>query len=72
MGNKTDITGYSDSELSLLVMNDEGLYNAARRLHFRGSVEVFASEFFIYTDEQFEELITDMIEDECFALEADD
>jgi len=70
--NKQDITMHSDSELSLVVMNDESLYRTFKRLHSRAAVESAASELFTYTEDQFEELITDMVDDDCFSLEADD
>ena len=56
---KQDLTGYSDSELSLLVFNDEGLY---RKRHRRGFVSLL-DELFIYTTAQLEELLTDLEDD---------
>lgn len=59
---KQDITGYSDQELSLLVNNDKGLYNekmrAVRRDNFSMLID-WIDEFFIYTDEQLEDLKAD-------------
>lgn len=50
-----DITIYSDSELSLLFNNTEGLYNnymrAVRRNNFSMAKEL-ADDIFIYTPEQ--------------------
>lgn len=57
---KQDITEYSDSELSLLVMNDEGLYRMRRSSNLRAELE----EFFIFTDEQWDELAQDLQEEE--------
>ena len=56
---KTDITEYSNEELSLYFMNDEGLYNnlqfAVRRDNFK-YLESIADELFIYSDEQLDDL----------------
>ena len=55
----TDITHYSDQELSLLFLNDETLYKdlmrAVRREDF-SIIEETANEFFIFTEEQIEDL----------------
>jgi hypothetical protein len=63
---KNDITQYSDSELSLLVMNEEGLYRMRRQplRHLRENLE----EMFIFTTEQWEDLVetieADLAEDD--------
>lgn len=56
---REDLTDYSDSELSLRVFNDEGLY---RMRHRKGFDEVL-DQIFVYTPEQWQELITDLEED---------
>ena len=58
---KEDLTEYSDSELSLRVFNDEGLYRMRRSRDFIDTLK----EFFIFSDEQEEELKTDLEEDEA-------
>ncbi len=58
--NKQDLTEYSDSELSLLVFNDEGLYRMRRRRDFIDTLR----EYFIFTDEQLEELKQDLQDEE--------
>jgi hypothetical protein len=58
---KQDLTGYSDSELSLIVFNDECLYRQRRR---RASLVETLREFFIFTDEQLQELNNDLDADE--------
>jgi len=59
MGTKNNITNYSDRELSMLFLNEQGLYNdlirAVKREDFSILQEV-ADEFFIYTPEQMEDL----------------
>ena len=58
---KQDLTEYSDSELSLNVMNDEGLYRSiARREQPLEHVREFLSEFFIFTADQVGELCDDL------------
>jgi hypothetical protein len=63
---KNDIREYSDSELSLHVMNDEYLYKMRRRplRHLRADLE----EMFIFTIEQWEDLVetieADLAEDD--------
>lgn len=56
---KTIITQYSDSELSLLFNNEEGLYNdymrAVRRNDF-SIVKELCDELYEYTEEQLDEL----------------
>lgn len=58
---KNDITEYSDAELSLHVMNDEYLYKMRRRplRHLRAELE----ELFIFTTEQWEDLVETIEED---------
>ena len=53
--NKTDLREYSDEELSLLVMNDYGLYMMRRQplRHLRANLE----ELFIFTTEQWADLV---------------
>ncbi len=55
----TDITNYSDSELSLMFLNDEFLYKEFIRAVIRedfAMLEEVAREFFIFNDEQLEDL----------------
>lgn len=54
--NKQDLTQYSDSELSLLVFNEEWLYNDRHKPWFIDSLE----EFFIYSAKQLGELKQDI------------
>ncbi len=56
---KQDITQHSDNELSLIVMNDESLYNMRRRSDL---LEIL-KEYFIFTDEQAEVLRQDIEDD---------
>lgn len=66
-----DITHYSDQELSLMFLNDEVLYKelmrAVRRNDFTILKEV-CDEFFIYTEDQLEDLI-DTFNDELIEYE---
>lgn len=59
---KQNLTQYGDGELSLLFLNDQGLYNvfmsAVRRKDF-GIVKDLADEMYIYTPEQIDELEID-------------
>jgi hypothetical protein len=57
---KQDLTEYSDSELSLLVFNDEGLYRMRKNSQFLGLL----NDLFIFTDEQLAELEKDLDEEE--------
>lgn len=57
--NKQNITKYSDSELSLLVFNDEYLYTHRHSRHFKHVID----ELFIYTPEQWQELQNDLESD---------
>ncbi len=52
---KENITNYSNEELSLYFLNEESLYNILQSTDFNNVVET-ANMFFIYTDEQLEEL----------------
>lgn len=58
---KTDLRQYSDEELSLWVMNDEGLYRSRRSLRV---LTELLDELFIYTDEQMEVLKQDLEDEE--------
>lgn len=58
---KTDLRDYSDRELSLMVFNDEYLYQMRRD---RKLLVMTLEEFFIYNDDQLTELINDLNEDE--------
>lgn len=56
---KTDITHYADQELSLMFLNDEFLYNDFMRAVIRKDFAMLmdtASEFFIFNDDQLEDL----------------
>jgi hypothetical protein len=67
----TDIRHYSDQELSLLFLNDEGLYKelmrAVRRTDFT-IVKELCDELFIYTEDQLEDL-ADTFNDELIEYE---
>lgn len=67
----TDITHYSDQELSLLFLNDEVLYKelmrAVRRTDFT-IVKELCDELFIYTEDQLEDL-ADTFNDELIEYE---
>ena len=55
----TDITHHSDQELSLLFLNDEGLYRELMkgvRLNRFSYVRLIAYEHFVYNDEQLQYL----------------
>ena len=55
----TDITHYSDQELSLMFLNDEFLYKEFMRAVIRedfAMLEEVAREFFVFTEDQLEEL----------------
>jgi len=55
----TDITHYSDQELSLMFLNDEFLYGELTRAVIRedfGMLEEVAREFFVFTEDQLKEL----------------
>ena len=57
--NKQDITMHSDDELSLLVMNDEALYN---QRHSRLFIRLL-QDLFIYNDDQYKVLKQDLADD---------
>lgn len=55
----TDITHYSDQELSLLFLNDEFLYKQLNRAVIREDftmLEDTAREFFVFNNDQLEDL----------------
>lgn len=54
-----DLTGYSDDELSLVALNEEYFYN----IRFRSNLKDILSEWFIFTDSQWDVLNQD-IQDE--------
>jgi hypothetical protein len=56
---KEDITELSDSELSLLVFNDEELY----RIRHTTKLYDIINERYEYTDKQYALLLNDLIED---------
>lgn len=59
---KQDLTRYSDQELSMLVQNDEVLYNTYMRCVRKNNLEElknFLDEVYIYTKEQWEDLESD-------------
>lgn len=54
-----DITNYSDQELSLMFLNDEVLYKELMRAVIREDftmLEEVAREFFIFNEDQLEDL----------------
>ena len=56
---KTNITHYADQELSLMFLNDESLYNDFMRAVIRKDFAMLmdtASEFFVFNDDQLEDL----------------
>lgn len=55
---KKDITMYSDEELSLLVFNDETLYNMRYRIN---NLLYHLNEFYIFNQDQLNVLIVDII-----------
>jgi predicted nuclease with TOPRIM domain len=55
----TNITHYADQELSLMFLNDEFLYKELMRAVIRvdfAMLEEVAREFFVFNDEQLEDL----------------
>jgi hypothetical protein len=62
---KTDIREYSDQELSLIVMNDEGLYKMRRQIlrDCEANRPSILADYFEYTEEQLEVLEQDIRED---------
>ena len=67
----TDIRNYSDQELSLLFLNDEGLYKdfmrAVRRADFT-IIKQLCDEIFDYTEDQLDDLV-DAFNDELIEYE---
>lgn len=59
---KQDIREYTENELSLIVMNDEYLYNVLYAGYMNELKDVL-DELYIYTDEQLEVLECDFIEE---------
>jgi hypothetical protein len=53
----TDITEYSDAELSLIVFNDEDLYKMVRRTYNLRTVREYLEEMFKFNNEQWEDLV---------------
>lgn len=58
---KTDLTEFSENELSLMVFNDEYLYKMRRN---KKNLIATLDDMYIYTDEQLEVLNNDLDEDE--------
>ena len=56
---KTDLTGYSENELSLNVLNDEGLY----LIRHKPELKEMLNTLFIYTNKQMEVLEQDLKDD---------
>lgn len=56
---KTDLTQYSENELSLYVFNDEGLYRMRRNPHFIG----YLRDIYNFTEEQLKVLEQDLEDD---------
>lgn len=57
---KQNITMYTENELSLLIFNDECLYKMRRQILRNPSL---LDDIFIYTNEQLEIALNDLIED---------
>ena len=57
---KQDLTQFSEQELSLHVLNTEALYRAFRRCQDADDVRAVVDPYFVYTDEQFDELLSDL------------
>jgi hypothetical protein len=57
---KLDLTQYSENELSLLVYNDEWLYNRRRRNNLKDILD----DLFVYTPEQLSVLTKDLEEED--------
>jgi hypothetical protein len=57
---KQDLTQYGEQELSLHVLNTEPLYRAFMRCDNEDDLHELVDENFIYTEEQFEELVRDL------------
>lgn len=62
---KQDLRKYSDAELSLWVMNDEGLYSQRRSIlrDIQANRPSILVEIFEYTEDQLNELEQDLIAD---------
>lgn len=60
---KNDLREYSDAELSMHVMNDEDLYRLVRRERNLRLVRETLAEHFIFTDDQWAELVQDIDDD---------
>lgn len=56
---RIDITGYSDSELSLMVFNNEALYRLRHRSNLRDILEYD----YLFTEAQWAELENDLNEE---------
>lgn len=59
---KKDLTQYSDQELSMLVQNDEVLYNTYMRCVRKNNIEELKNlvdDVYLYTKEQWEDLESD-------------
>lgn len=56
---RTDLTQYSENELSLMVFNDEGLYRMRNRSYLIETLR----ELFIFSDEQLDVLKQDIQDD---------
>ena len=61
---KQDITMYGEQELSLHFMNTEHLYNAMRRCALASQLREAAETWFVFTEEQWEELVADWADDQ--------
>lgn len=59
---KRDLTQYSDNELSDWVFNDEGLYRNRRLTPV--ILKAILQEYFIFTDDQWDQLLIDLEQDE--------
>lgn len=58
---KQDLTEYSSAELSMWVFNDESLYRLRKR---KAALIETLNDFFVFTEEQLEELLTDLENEE--------
>ena len=54
---KQDLRDYGSGELSNWVFNDEGLYRSRHNLE---SLKELLDEIFLYTDDQYDELVEDL------------
>jgi len=57
---KINCTMYGNQELSLHVLNDEYFYRLTRRMNYRSQVKEFCDQYFLYTDDQLDELCDDL------------